>query len=522
VGKQLLTFSGILFLGLSWAAFGQDRPAPKEVTRAPCAGPAPSDLAIASTGTYVHLTWAPVPDVRRYQVRRVQQFEGVGELAHVISPPIFEGLPEPGSPKLGYWDAVPDAGRSYAYRVSAIDNRFCSGTASTPYVGPLFPLYLHGGYLNGVRTSPTTAVLTWASLTGAIGYRVSGGGLPSPWIEFQTGSYQPGVLPTASAHPPLSYNGNVFNFSITNIPVTTTNYNVTAVYPNGIVAGSVTYPLVQVDCHISGFSPSSGQAGTVLTITGDHLESSQTGRITQTVRFAARNGGFFALANVLTSSSTMITTIVPDLSYYQLPIEAFPQVLSTKWGDCATSTIFAGFKVIDAPKVKVPDLFHQTLAQAGLMLKDANLVLGAVTFGSTAPTALVTSQDRAAGILVAPKTVVNLNTAPGVVASGVKEVTLTNDLSSGHGIYIWLYDYQTGQPTAQNSGMILDTSDNTAVTLPDGHLIDILAVDTSNPNCGKNDPSDTGNCVVWQATFLGSASGSSVTNCNVGQTAPCT
>jgi len=71
MGRMLsLILSSVLFFGSSCAANAQKRisPVPRVVADgAPC-GPAPQDVTIASQGTYVHITWTPVPGARRYQL----------------------------------------------------------------------------------------------------------------------------------------------------------------------------------------------------------------------------------------------------------------------------------------------------------------------------------------------------------------------------------------------------------------------------------------------------------------------
>jgi len=520
---KLLSILGVLFLCSTCAAIAQvkERPVPPVAAWAAC-GPGPVDVTTTSLGTYVHVTWSPVPGARWYELSRLERWpsiDGSFTTGGVVSPPLFTGFSEAGSSKLGFWDAVPDAGHTYSYRVSAIQARQCYGTTSTQYTDPLSPL--RPAYIEPAtkRTSLTTAELVWFAVPGAVKYRVSGVGLPTPWIEFNTGSYEPGILPSVSAAPPLQYSQGGFTYSISNVPATSTDYSVTAVYPWDITAYT-TIPLPAINCHITDFSPHSGPAGTVVTITGDHLESSRADSITQSIRYTNKNGVVLTGSSVQSSAPNLVTTIIPDLSAapfnYQLPIEMFPQVLRTKWGDCAWPTINVPLTQVAIPPVTVPCLDGQKLADAAGILARADLLLGAVKAGSTAPTAIVNYQDTQCGSKVPPKTVVNLKTQVAVGPSGIKQLTVTNDFTNGDQVYLWLYDYQTGQYNAQNNGKMLDADENTTITLPDGHFVILMAVDPLNPNCGgKNYPADTGNCVVWQDTFWGSASGSSITNCSI-------
>ena len=214
----------------------------------------------------------------------------------------------------------------------------------------------------------------------------------------------------------------------------------------------------------------------------------------------------------------MITAIIPDLSFYQLPLAVYPQVTQTKWGDCAYWTGYAGFSVVDFPPVTVPWVETHTLADAAHILQNANLVLGSVTAGSTAPTAIVTSQDRQFGSKVPPKTVVNLNTT-GAAASGIKDVTLTNELGNGDKVYVWLYDYQTGNKRPKqwkDFGCGRQSHDYSS----ERHFVIVMAVDPLNPNCGgNNDPSNTGARRFVRefgcSTFWGSGTGST-SSCAIG------
>jgi hypothetical protein len=456
-------------------------------------------VTVSGSGIYTHLVWPVVPGARYYSITRLEQQQAVSGpfwTGGAITPPLFAGIPDvPGSSNLGFWDAVPDAGRIYSYKVSAVQANQCVGTTTTGNLGPVFPA--KPIYAGGVRTNPTTANLVWAPTFGALAYRVTGPGIPAPWLEFKAGVFSLGTAPTV-ASVGLAVSGGNLIAAISNVPAADATYYVTAVYPNGIGSDPIAAFTPAIHCNVATFTPTSGVTGTVLSIQGQHFDSVP----------AVNLGPVAIMPKAVTQSTNLntlsaITIIVPDMSYYLLP-QDFGLTVQSKWGPCKSS---GPFKVTLPPPVTVPDVTKESLQKASQDLQRAGLLLGSVTAGPTLPTSQVGQQDRSPGAKVARNTAVNVSTLGSASASGINQVNLINHLAIGE-VYVWVYDYATGNYSPQNNGDSLGVNSQTAVTLQPNHFMVIYAVAPQLPQCGgRNDPSDTGNCVAWQADFFGGPSG---------------
>jgi hypothetical protein len=505
MAKTLPALSVWTFLA---ASFGQiactPPPRPVDVSLIPVrpcnTGPAPQVTATV-IGVYVHLVWDPVPGARAYSIERLYEIDtlnGPSWIGSVITPPLFGGYPDTAaSPSLGFWDAVPDVGRAYQYKVLATQRLGCVGTTMFATNGPIWTPNAPG--IAGLRSAPTIGTLSWAEDFGVLAYRVSGSGIPTPWMELKAGTFTEGSKPALAVDSNLAYQNNRFTYTLSNMPITTADYALVAVYPNGIVSNAVHASVPQGTCSIDSFSPASGSAGTVLSIKGKHFEKASR------VLFNSAQ----STAAPLAVSPTSVTVVVPDLSYWFLPQDMSIQ-LDTEWGRCEA---LSKFHATDPPKVTVPPLINKSLQSAMQLLHDNQLVFGSVTAGSNAATALVQTENPQAGAKVSPGTVVNVSTTTGSAASGFKELQLLNNLPSGAAVYVWLVDYSMGDYVEQNGGNLLASQGTATVTIPSGHWIAIYDVDPQNPQCGgRNDPADTGACVVWQSNmvFLGDASGSSL------------
>jgi hypothetical protein len=473
-------------------------------TRLACTnGPPPQIAAANANGMYVHLSWLPVPGARYYSVARLEQQQAVGgsfTVGGVISPPLFSGLVDgPGSSNLGFWDAVPDLGRIYVYKVSAIQANNCTGTTMTGTLGPLWPA--QAGAISGIRTTPTTGNLVWTGAFGALGYRISGNGISNPWVELKAGMYSEG-LPPALAAAGMTYNNGLFTYALSSVPANDTVYSIVALYPNGVASSATTINMPVVNCHVTGVNPSSGLTGSLVSIKGDHFDS------VMQVDFGNQKGQAGESSAVpLAETESSLTIPVPTMRHAPLP-QPFYLTVRSEWGSCTSAVPFT---VTLPPPVTVPNLMTTTtsLQAASQILQQAGLLMGSVTAGSNLPTAIVQTQDRQPGAKVPRNTAVNVSTVSGATTTGFKGIQLTNSLAIG-AVYIWLYDYSTGQYSSLSDGNSLAMNAQTSISLP-GHFVMLYAVAPQMPQCGgRNDPSDPGNCAAWQSAFLGGANGATV------------
>ncbi len=464
-------------------------------------GPAPQ-VSVTTNGIYAHLAWPLVPGARYYSIERLEQQEALSGpfwTGGAITPALFPGIADPsGSANLGFWDAVPDAGRVFSYKVSAVQANRCVGTTTTGNVGPVFPAKPRQAW--GAHTDATTANLIWTATFGALAYRVTGPGIPAPWLEFRAGVFSLGPAP-AVANVGLAVNGGTLIAALSNVPASAATYYVTAIYPNGISSdpiAALTPPAPPpTQCSVWNFTPTSGVTGTVLSIQGQHFDA-----VTQVNLGSV---GIQPKAVALSTNPTIpssITVIVPDMSYYLLP-QDFGIAVHSKWGTCNS---LGKFKVTLPPPVTVPSVVGESLQSASRDIQRAGLLL-TVQSGPTLPTSQVWQQDRSPGAKVARNSVVNVSTSGSAGStSRINQVNLLNNLAIGE-VYVWLYDYATATYSAQGSDT-LGLNAQTAVTLPSNHFVIIYAVAPQLPQCGgRNDPSDTGNCVAWQADFFGGPSG---------------
>ena len=464
--------------------------------------PAPQ-VTVTTNGIYVHLVWPVVPGARYYSVERLEQQQALSGpfwTGGAITPPLFPGIADPaGSSNLGFWDAVPDAGRVFSYKLSAVQANRCVGTTTTGTVGPLFPPKPTQAW--GVH-SQTAANVLWTATFGALAYRVTGPGIPAPWLEFKAGAFSLGSAPTV-APVGLGVNGGTFYAAMPNAPANAATYYVAAIYPNGIssdpIAAAMPAPPPPTQCGVWTFTPTSGVTGTVVSIQGQHFDS-----VTQ-----VNLGPVGILPKAVTQSTnptipSSITIVVPDMSYYLLP-QGFGITVHSKWGTCQAA---AKFNVTLPTPVTVPNVVGESLQHASQDLQRAGLLLGLMS-GPTLPTSQVWQQDRSPGAKVPRNTVVNVSTTANsgsTGAPGLNQVNLTNHLAIGE-VYVWVYDYATGIYSPQDSNA-LGVNAQTSVTLPSGHFVIVYAVAPQMPQCGgRNDPSDTGSCVAWQADFFGGPSG---------------
>jgi hypothetical protein len=325
------------------------------------------------------------------------------------------------------------------------------------------------------------------------------------YAELNAGTFSEGMRPQVVVGNGLTHS-NAFEFTVSNTPETTTSYTVVAVYPHGFLGDPSKADLKEVKCYATTPKPDSGVIGTLITISGEHFEGIRgVGSIlfgpTPAAPLTVSVGGGGS------KDWSSLTMVVPDVSNMLLP-QKFNITIRSEWGDCKTA---AGFTVTLPPPVKVPNLNGQSLQSAVQTLQQSGLLLGSVTAGSNAPTAIVQSQDRQPGAQIAPNTVVNVSTVGLTSITGHESLQLVNNLQSGHDLYVWLYDAFTGKYVPENESKLLAVSATANVSLPAGHFSIIYAVDPQNPQCGgRNDPTDTGACVVWQNFFFGSSGGGTI------------
>jgi len=179
-------------------------------------------------------------------------------------------------------------GTTYQYQVRAIAPSGITGNSNvitgvtippTPVAGPADP-----------NPSPTTFVAQWGAATGATSYNITVATDPS---------FVTNIL--------ASYNnlsvGNVTSITISGLnSLTTYYYQVSATNAGGTSAFSSAISVTTTSLSITGFSPTSGSAGTPVTITGINFDPTPANN---TIQF---NG---IAAIVTASTSTSITTIVP-------------------------------------------------------------------------------------------------------------------------------------------------------------------------------------------------------------------
>jgi hypothetical protein len=502
-----LILSALLLQAFSFAAVAQDHVVGERVPRTgliQCAGPAPHIVDASGPNVYVRLLWEKVPGAMGYSIVRIEHTSPI--LEHVsITPPLFAGVPVAGTSYLAYWDVVPDIGRIYSYKISALQKTtHCIGTATTNDLGPIWPnspLFAFGD-----RKSRTTAILRWMGASGALTFRVIGPGLPSSGISLKAGTYSPETGPTVSVDT-LTYNPvtGFFSYPLSNVPPGQSNYYISTTFPNNITnlnAATATVPAAP-QCNISIFHPGDGSAGTFVIITGDHFDS--VGRVSFT---SVTSGRFWDSTPDVVSSNT-IAVKTPDIDRFDIPGDFRITVHSDAWGDCTSEHQTYAINNPPPPKfTSVPNVFGDTLSVAGQALRNAQVALGTVT-GPTAGTATVFFQSIIAGGSVPVGTKVDVKTTamPNTPTGGFKQVLVVNQRASQHEIYVWSFDSMTGNWTPENSGKLVPFNGSAMVALQTGHFYEIAAVDTSNPLCDVGDDPRYNECTPWVGFFTGNASG---------------
>jgi hypothetical protein len=237
-------------------------------------------------------------------------------------------------------------------------------------------------------------------------------------------------------------------------------------------------------------SPTSGPAGTVVTLQGKNLNGAQ--RVVQGVT-SSYNGDPVSFNDY---SSAAITAIMSTNG----SVDTGRMGVTTPTGKFISSTKFVA--QVQVPTVVVPNVVGQTLQAAVQMLQQAGLQQGTVS-GGTGFTLMVVSQSPAAGTRVNSGSSVNLVVT--AAQNGVSSATLTNDLPDNQSVYVWLYDGSTGAWSLQNNDNLL--APGYSVTITFNTQTNYIVEDVNPAWCGgDNDPSNT-NCAPWQNEFTGNPQG---------------